>query len=336
MSFSEIVWWSLVLGGVAVGGWGVIGVVGKGMQKEEDEVCGEGEGVGSKKNGESPKPHPKTNNSIAVGSRGLLRKADKTIGHAVLGAKKEGSGGDEDDEEGEGEGGKVGRVGEGGRGGGEGEGGEEKDKGKNGIRVGSNPLLEISSKNNELASSSNLDLEISHDAARANPLSRTVFPDAENDAENDELLPGDAMPVDDVVPAGEGEELVLPDEPNVMRAVASFTPRASDELLVGMGDVVTVLERFPDGWVMACNEGVCGVIPASFLSALSAGIKWSTSPSSPDELLVHKGDMVDVYEFYDDGWALVVGPTGAAGMVPQAYLDRSIATPLTPLDSPIL
>merc|ERR1711991_83998 len=196
-----------------------------------------------------------------------------------------------------------------GRGGGEGEGGEEKDKGKNGIRVGSNPLLEISSKNNELASSSNLDLEISHDAARANPLSRTVFPDAENDAENDELLPGDAMPVDDVVPAGEGEELVLPDEPNVMRAVASFTPRASDELLVGIGDVVTVLERFPDGWVMACNEGVCGVIPASFLSALSAGIKWSTSPSSPDELLVHKGDMVDVYEFYDDGWALVVGPS---------------------------
>merc|ERR1711991_182209 len=107
--------------------------------------------------------------------------------------------------------------------------GEGEGEGGNGIRVGSNPLLEISPKNIEPAASSNLELEISHDA---------------------ELLPGDAMPV--------------------------------------------------------------------------------------DELLVHKGDMVDVYEFYDDGWALVVGPTGAAGMVPQAYLDRSIATPLTPLDSPIL
>ncbi|KNC53929.1 uncharacterized protein AMSG_09571 [Thecamonas trahens ATCC 50062] len=143
------------------------------------------------------------------------------------------------------------------------------------------------------------------------------------------------LPVDAHCPTvAASDAIVLPREPNVMQAIEAFKPRADDELLVAPGDVVTVLERYSDGWIMACNEGVCGVLPASFLAPLQVAAKWAFVPSSPDEVALAVGDLVDIYEFYDDGWALVRAPSGAAGMAPQSFLDHPAAAADAGLHTP--
>jgi serine/threonine protein kinase len=45
-------------------------------------------------------------------------------------------------------------------------------------------------------------------------------------------------------------------------------------------------------------------------------------PSLPEELFIEAGDVVEILQEYDDGWALCVDAMGAEGRVPLSWLER--------------
>eukprot|EP01139_Manchomonas_bermudensis_P005190 Amastigsp_a174789_83.p2 type:complete len:123 gc:universal Amastigsp_a174789_83:386-18(-) len=118
-----------------------------------------------------------------------------------------------------------------------------------------------------------------------------------------------------------------------MGVARDFQATNSDELDVLEGDIVVVLERFSDGWILANNEGVEGVIPFVVCAPLFAVVVADFAASGDDELSLSAGSRVHVFEYFDDGWALVrplcdSDAAERAGMIPQDFLDDSVADAL--------
>lgn len=135
-----------------------------------------------------------------------------------------------------------------------------------------------------------------------------------------------------------------------------FTPSMSDELEVQLGDKVTVLTEYDDGWVTGINESrgrLRGVLPRicldcdtlsgdSEVSAADASGKVRRSSSKSggslhtftvistykaeraNELGVEIGDKVTVLLEYDDGWVLGINESrgsGQKGIFPKNCVD---------------
>ncbi|RUS18553.1 hypothetical protein BC937DRAFT_88628 [Endogone sp. FLAS-F59071] len=139
--------------------------------------------------------------------------------------------------------------------------------------------------------------------------------------------------------------------------LSTFTPSMPDELEVQLGDKVTVLTEYDDGWVTGINESrgrLRGVLPRTCLDydTLSGGSKVSTADASgrgakrnssrsggslhmftvistheaeqADELGVEIGDKVTVLAEYDDGWVLGINESRGSrqkGIFPKNCVD---------------
>lgn len=124
-------------------------------------------------------------------------------------------------------------------------------------------------------------------------------------------------------------------EPNVYRMSRDFVPSNDDELHVSQGDVIVVLERFSDGWLLASNEGMEGVVPSVLCEPVIGKLVLDFVGQEEDELSLNAGARVQVMEYFDDGWALVrslvadendetAHDDSRTGFVPQDFIDDSL------------
>jgi len=94
------------------------------------------------------------------------------------------------------------------------------------------------------------------------------------------------------------------------------------------GDVIRNITQNPSGWSEGYLNGVKGTFPSEYVAMTFQGRGKCThnfTAGRSDELSIHAGDEVDVYERRKSGWVRVIC-NGKGGLVPGTYIQEAGAT----------
>lgn len=145
---------------------------------------------------------------------------------------------------------------------------------------------------------------------------------------------------------------------SAVRVVYAFSPEASDEIRLNVGDTVDIIQEFDDGWAQGknmmtnqsglfpldCLDGYAdpnnGAKPKQRISSVFGGeqmyggntntmntaqnatVLFGFSPEQNDEIALRPGDQLILMQAYDDGWGFGINiSTQQEGLFPLDCLD---------------